>query len=294
VYKISGEGIFKMSADNPPVLRVPDKSTVVFETLDCFSNQLVEESRGMDTLNWERINPAAGPVYVEGAERGDALKITIQDIEMGAWGTMVALPGNGVLGSVVTESSVKRLPIRDGLVHFSDTLRLPAAPMIGVIGVAPAEGAVFCGEPGTHGGNMDNTRIAPGAVLYLPVFHPGALLAMGDVHALMGDGEIMVSGVEIPAKITVVLELIKQAGIEMPILEDARAWYTIASDADVERAVFEAVHGMAKILMKKLALTLNEAGMLLSAVGNLRFCQMVDPKRTVTMEVSKSILKGVL
>jgi amidase len=294
MYTLKDKRVFKMSADNPPALRVPDKSTVEFETLDCFSNQLTAESQEISSLDWERINPATGPVYVEGTEPGDGLKISVLSIELSEWGTMIALPDSGVLGGLVREGQVKRLPVRDGLVRFSDTLLLPAAPMIGVIGVAPQTGVVFCGEPGNHGGNMDNTRIAPGAVLYLPVYHPGALLSLGDVHAAMGDGEIMVSGVEIPARVRVRLELVKDACIEVPMLEDDRACYTIASDEDAERAVFQATYAMAKLLMKKLDLPLNEAGMLLSAAGNLQFCQMVDPKRTVRMEVSKTILGSVM
>ncbi|MDR3160615.1 MAG: acetamidase/formamidase family protein [Spirochaetaceae bacterium] len=294
MYTLKNEGIFKMSKDNPPALRVPDKSTVEFETLDCFSNQLKEESRQIDTLDWNRINPATGPVYVEGAEIGDALKISILSIELPEWGTMVAIPDNGVLGSLIPESQIKRLPIKNGLVQFSPSIFLPVSPMIGVIGVAPESGEIFCGEPGNHGGNMDTTRIAPGAVLYLPVYHRGALLALGDVHAVMGDGEIMVSGVEVPARVTVTLEVVKNAGVKLPLLEDRSVCAAIASDEDVERAVFEATAAMAAILMKKRGLSFNEAGMLLSAAGKLCFCQIVDPKRTVRMEVPKTILSGLI
>jgi amidase len=282
-----------MASDNSPALRVGDKSTVVFETLDCFANQISSESQKMETLDWDHINPATGPVYVEGAEKGDALKISIRSIEVAAWGTMVALPGNGVLGSLVSESSIKRLPVKNGAVQFTGAIELPLAPMIGVIGVAPENGAVFCGESGAHGGNMDNTRIAPGAVLYLPVYHPGALFALGDVHAVMGDGEIMVSGVETPARVTVFVELVKGAGLKMPMLENEDTCSAIASDKDVEKAVFAASECMTRLLMKNLGLGFNDAGMLLSAAGNLRFCQMVDPTRTVCMEVSKKILKSI-
>ncbi|GHV96073.1 acetamidase [Spirochaetia bacterium] len=294
MYQIQGKCVFKMSALNEPALRVPNKSTVIFETLDCFSNQLQLESQKMDALDWERINPATGPLYIEGAEAGDALKVTIEKIALAEWGTMVALPDNGVLGSLVTESEIKRLPIKNGIVRFNERILLPAAPMIGVIGTAPESGEVFCGEPGSHGGNMDNTRIAEGAVLYLPVYHPGALLSLGDVHAVMGDGEIMVSGVEAPASVTITAEVIKNAGLVTPLLENTRACSVIASDKDVEKAVFIATETMCRIVMKKLGLSLNEAGMLLSAAGNLRFCQVVDPKRTVCMELGKEILNSVL
>ena len=287
---ITGVSIFAMSKDNPPALTIASGETLRFETLDCFSNQVTDAAVGLDALDWTQINPATGPVAVADAEPGDALKITILDIEPGPVGTMAAIPENGVLGAFVTEGSVKRLPVIDGLVHFSDTIALPADPMIGVIGVAPAGEAIPCGEPGSHGGNMDNTTIRKGATLYLPVFAPGALLAMGDVHACMGDGEIMVTGVEIPAKVTVKVELLKHANLEHPLLENAHSCYAIASHEDLEQAVLAATLTMNRIVMDKLNLPFNEAGMLLSAAGNLEFCQVVDPKRTVRFGMPKTLL----
>ena len=94
--------------------------------------------------------------------------------------------------------------------------------MIGVIGVAPNEGEISCGTPGDHGGNMDTTLIAEGATLYFPVFHKGALFSLGDVHAAMGDGEVCVSGIEIPAKVTVTLEVIKDQSLSVPVVENIR------------------------------------------------------------------------
>jgi len=282
-----------MSAENSVVLEVEDKSTVVFETMDCFSNQLTSEEQKIETLDWSCINPATGPVYVRNAQPGDILKISILDIKVAQYGTMVALPQNGVLGEYVQEGQIKRIEVKNGIAYFSREIHLPCMPMIGVIGVAPESGAIPCGEPGSHGGNMDNTKIAAGSVLYLPVFQPGALLAMGDVHACMGDGEIMVSGLEIPAEITVHIEVIKYVSIKNPMMESSHACYTIASHEDVEQAVRVATLDMANILMLKNQLSFNEAGMLLSAAGNLQFCQMVDPKRTVRMEVPKTILSSL-
>ena len=287
---ITGASIFAMSKDNPAVLTIASGETLLFETLDCFSNQVTDATTSLDALDWVRINPATGPVAVAGAEPGDALKITILDIAVAPVGTMAAIPDNGVLGARVTESSVKRLPVSDGLVRFSDSIKLPADPMIGVIGVAPAGGAIPCGEPGSHGGNMDTTTIRKGAILYLPVFVPGALLAMGDVHACMGDGEIMVTGVEIPAQVTIKVELLKNANLEHPLLEDAATCYAIASHEDLEQAILAATLTMNRRVMDKLNLSFNEAGMLLSAAGNLEFCQVVDPKRTVRFGMPKTLL----
>lgn len=293
MYRLGNTAVFAMSAENSAALEVEDNATVVFETMDCFSNQLTSEEQKIETLDWSCINPATGPVHVRGAQPGDTLKLTILDIRVAQHGTMVALPQNGVLGEYVKEGQIKRIEVKGGIAYFNSAIQLPCTPMIGVIGVAPESGAVPCGEPGSHGGNMDNTKIAAGSVLYLPVFQPGALLAMGDVHACMGDGEIMVSGLEIPAEITVRIEIMKHTRINNPMLETSHACYTIASHEDVEQAVKAATLDMANILMRNFHLSLNEAGMLLSAAGNLQFCQMVDPKRTVRMEVPKTILSSL-
>ena len=165
--------------------------------------------------------------------------------------------------------------------------------MIGVIGVAPEKGAVNCGTPGNHGGNMDNKRIAAGAVLYFPVFHDGAIFSLGDVHAAMGDGEVMVSGVEIAADVKVRLSVIKGLKIETPMLENEDVCGVIYSHEQIEKAVFHAVRIMNEIVQKKRGLSFNDAGMLLSAVGDLKFCQVVDPERTVMMCIPKSILDSL-
>ena len=290
--KIENAVVYKMSADNAPVARVESGTILTFVTRDCFNNQLQADDAVLDALDWDAINPATRPVYIEGAMPGDILKVSILEIQPASCGTMAAIPENGVLGSIVQNSVLKKLPVQDGMIEFSPNIRLPCTPMIGVIGVAPAAGAVPCGEPGSHGGNMDNTKIASGATLYLPVFHAGALLAMGDVHACMGDGEIMVTGVEIPAEITVRAEVLKGRSIRNPRLENAEACYTIASDEDLEKAIFAAVQDMTEVVMEQLGMSLEEAGMLLSAAGSLQFCQVVDPKRTVRMEIKKSLLKG--
>ena len=288
---VEGKTIFAMSSSAVPVCRAGSYETVTFVTKDCFDNQFTEEGDVLDSLNWDCINPATGPVYVEGAMPGDVLKVKIEDIRVASWGTMAAIPDNGVLGDCVSRGTVKRIPVRDGVAWFNQDIGIPCAPMIGVIGVAPEKGEIPCGEPGSHGGNMDNTKIKAGATLYLPVFHEGALLAMGDVHACMGDGEIMVTGLEIPAEVTVTLEVLKGISIDNPMLEDGEACYTIASHENVETAVYTAVKAMTDILMRELGMSLEDAGMLLSAMGNLQFCQVVDPKRTVRMEMKKTVLK---
>ena len=293
--RVEGQTVYAMWGKNRPGWKVKSGSELTFVTRDCFDNQLLEEDARLEGLDWDAINPATGPVWIEGALPGDVLKVTSREIRVAALGTMAAIPGNGVLGELVKENALKHIRVRDGIAEFSPGIRIPCSPMIGVIGVAPAgEEAIPCGEPGSHGGNMDNTRIGAGTVLYLPVFQEGALLAMGDVHACMGDGEIMVTGLEIPAEVDVQVEVLKGVSIRNPMLETEEACYTIASDEDLEKAVFSAVYDMTQVVMRQLNMSLEEAGMLLSAMGNLQFCQVVDPKRTVRMEMKRSVLRNML
>lgn len=285
--------IFAFDATNAPVMEIEDGETLVFKTHDCFDNQLDDAQATIGNLNWDCINPATGPVYVKGAQVGDALKVEILNIKLGEQGIMCALPENGVLGSLVEEESIKRLKVQEGVVYFNDEIHFPIKPMIGVIGVAPKEGAINCGTPDCHGGNMDNTRITEGATLYFPVFHEGGLLALGDVHAAMGDGEVMVSGIEIKAEVTLRISVVKGVKIETPMLENDKICGVIYSDEDIEQAVFHSVRILNEIVQKNLHLCFNDAGMLLSAVGDLKFCQVVDPKRTVMMCIPKEIMRGL-
>ena len=285
--------VFALGDNKENAVKVQQGEILEFHTRDCFNNQIDSEDYVMDVLDWDHINPATGPVYVEGAEKGDVLKVEILDIKLDDMGTMCCLPENGVLGADITENQVKKVPIKDGKAIFNQ-FELSLNPMIGVIGVAPENESVPCGTPGRHGGNMDNTKIAKGATLYLPVFHDGAYFGCGDVHACMGDGEIMVSGVEIGAAVSVRLTVLKGVSIDNPRLEDAENIYTIASHEDLEKAIYTATKDMCGILQKNLGYTLNEAGMLMSAAGNLQFCQVVDPERTVRMAIPKTICDKVL
>ena len=290
---IENNRIFAFDGKNEPVAEVMDGETVIFRTHDCFDNQLSEEGTCIGALNWDLINPATGPVYVQNAMAGDVLKVEILEITLDQQGVMCALPENGVLGSLVKEESVKWIKVEEGKVHFNDKLVFDVAPMIGVIGVAPENGAINCGTPGCHGGNMDNKRIKEGASLYFPVFHDGALFSLGDVHAAMGDGEVMVSGVEISAEVKVRLSVMKGIRIETPMLENEEICGVIYSHEEIEKAVFHAVRIMNERVQEQLGLSFNEAGMLLSAVGDLRFCQVVDPERTVMMCVPRKMMKSL-
>ncbi|MCL2573582.1 MAG: acetamidase/formamidase family protein [Defluviitaleaceae bacterium] len=281
------KSIYAMSAANAPVLTVLAGSRVIFETKDCFGGQITCETDAFDGLDWGRINPATGPLYVEGAEIGDILSVTIEKIEIADKGVVACGQDMGTLGHLFDQNHIKILSIVEDKVIFSDDISFPINKMVGVIGTAPAvsEGEISCGTPCLHGGNLDCKKITEGATLLLPVNVSGALLAMGDLHAAMGDGEIGVSGLEVAGRVTVTVDVIKGKKLQTPMIFDDTHIMTIASHEDLDMAVDIATESMVKYLMEEKGMTLADATMLISLAGNVCICQVVDPKKTIRVEV---------
>lgn len=282
--------VYAMSPDNTPVARAQNGDTIVFETMDCFSGQIAKPEDRLGSLDWSRINPATGPAYVEGAEVGDTLKVEVLRIDLAPQAAIVEMPGSGVTGLAAQEEAVKLLPVKDGVVVLNEQISLPVKAMIGVIGTAPAEGAIATGTPDLHGGNMDCKRIGQGTTLYLPVNVPGALLAMGDLHAVMGDGEVCVCGAEIAGEITVRVSVMKGRPLPLPFLVTEDAAMAIYSAEGLDAAAEGTTLRMRSFLIDQVGMLPHEAGMLLSLAGELRICQCVDPNKTCRMEVALPLL----
>lgn len=290
------QSVYAMSADNSPVLTVQSGDTVVFETFDCFEDQIQDDQQDFGSLDWSHINPATGPVYIKGAEPGDLLIAHIKDMELADHGVMTTGPNLGVLGDELTKNVIRMIPIRGGKAVFSEDLELPLNPMIGVIGTAPAQGSVPCGTPGDHGGNMDCKRITTGAYVIFPVNVAGALFSLGDLHATMGDGEVAVCGVEIAGKVTVQLHVLKGKSWPAPMVFDESRVMTIAAEQDLDSASVKAVKNMVSFLQQECGMDKAEAAFLLSAASDLRVCQVVDPLITARVELPRWIVdkKGFL
>jgi amidase len=282
--------ILSMSPTNKEVARVESGSTVVFETYDCFSNQITSEDHPFSSVGWDKINPATGPLFIEGANPGDTLKIEIQDINIAEKGVMAISPKMGALAGTVTGEKTKIIPIDNGMARFSEKLELPIKPMIGVIGTAPKDEDIPTGTPKDHGGNMDCKRIVKGSTLYLPVNVEGGLLAMGDLHAVMGDGEVVICGLEIPGEVTVKVTVLKGQEYPLPFLVDDEHVMAIASAETLDEAAKKATKNMHTFLVEQLKMDVNEAAMFLSVGADLKICQIVDPLMTSRMELPKWVL----
>lgn len=280
---------FAFSGDNKPATRVSTPCHLTFETLDALNGQVVSEEQRLDSLDFDAVNPATGPVYIEGAKPGDALCVRIRAIRLESVGVTMTIPGAGLLPDQVN-GKVNMCRLTDKTFFFKD-VELPLNPMIGVIGVAPAEGGISCGVPGAHGGNMDTTGIGQGSMLYLPVFVPGALFGLGDLHAAMGDGEVCVTGIETVGEVDLSLDLEKNMRLPCPLLKTRDELAFLASAESTDQALQLSVRYMNDLLVRETDLDLDDALMLMSLCGNARISQVVDPLKTARFCMPLEVLK---
>lgn len=285
--------LFSFDKDLEPVLKVPSGETVRIRTKDCFGNQLQGPEDQLSEIGWEAINPATGPIYVEGAVAGGTLKVHIDNIELDAQTSSCTGKDEGVCGDRFSDWATHFCKVEDGKVVWDERLSIPVAPMIGVIGVAPEGEPVNCGTPGKHGGNMDNTAIAAGATLYFPVAVDGALFGCGDMHAVMGDGEVSVSGAEVAGYATVTLTALPELSVPNPLIENDTHFGIIVSAESLDKAAELAVQQMVDLLASRTNESEADLVMLLSLVADVRVCQMVDPEKTVRFMVPKYVLDAI-
>ena len=269
--------VYGFEKTQEPRLRLAPPAEVMIETHDARTGRLKRAEDVMTTApdyaeRFPKTNPATGPIFVEGAEPGDALAVDILGIELDDYGFLIVRPNLGLVHGLVNEPTAKICPVLDGLIHF-DTLRLPVRPMIGVMATAPAGEGIASLQLGRHGGNMDNNRLTVGTRLHLPIAVPGALFYVGDLHASMGDGEVSGTGVEIGGRVHLRLSLEKGAGREWPWLETRDLLITTAGAPAYEQAAEIAVRQMLHLLGERLGLSPADAFLLVSATGDVRVNQ---------------------
>ena len=284
------KAFFGFSPEVEPVMRAKQGEEVRLSTHDCFSGQLKTTADTLATLDWSITNPATGPIYVEGTQPGDLLRIDLHEVKAHGPSVMVAVPEVGALGHLIKQEETVIVENTEDSVVFKGKVVVKQKPMLGVIGVAPAEGTIPNSTPGGHGGNMDCTLITSGASLYLTVGVEGALFGCGDMHAVMGDGEVVVCGAETPGEVTLTPQVVDIPGLPTPFLENDEIVAVIASGETTDAAYKLALDMMHEFLTKVAGLSINDAAMLMSLVGNLKFCQVVDPLLTVRFEFPKSVL----
>jgi len=277
-----------MSSRNKPVACVEAGEVLVVSTLDCFSNKLRREEQTMSELTAADMNPCTGPVYINGAAKGDILKVEILDIKVGDHGVMLSDAAGFSKYGAGEEAKSIHVKVCDNKIYLTDDVIVDAIPMIGCIGTAPENEDILTTVPGFHGGNMDNAKITAGSTLLLPVFHEGALLSLGDLHAAMGDGEVTGCGIEIFGEVTIRVNIIKNVSMPLPAVITGNTFMTVASAKMLDDAAEMSVKMMLDCLTKLGELSIDDAWKIVGIIGDVRICQIVNALKTARCEVPLS------
>lgn len=280
-----------------PVLRVEPGTELELRTIDSSGGQLNADSTAADVgkLDFSKVNPVTGPVYVEGAQPGDALAIDILDFDQSGWGWTGIIPGFGLLAEDFTEPWLNISRYDEKRVEFRPGIHLPTRPFPGTIGVALAEpGLHSVVPPRSQGGNLDIRDLTRGSRLYLPVAVPGALFSLGDTHAAQGDGEVCGTAVESAMTVRLRLSLVKDADISRPqyrvpaaaVSEPAAGFHaTTGVGPDLMAASKDAIRAMIDHLGREYRLEPTLAYALCSVAVHLRISEIVDAPNWVVSAV---------
>ncbi|NBB82315.1 MAG: acetamidase [Alphaproteobacteria bacterium] len=275
-----------------PVLTVAPGETVAFETIDASGGQLTPDSTAADVAAMDpaRVNPVTGPVAIDGAEPGDAVKVTLLDFAPSGWGWTANIPGFGLLADQFPDPALHVW--RYDTAGLAPALygpggRVPLKPFAGTLGLAPA-------APGVHGvvpprrvgGNMDIRDMAAGTELWLPVEAAGGLFSIGDTHAAQGDGEVCGTAIESPMAVALELDLVKGADLAYPRFrtpgpvsrhKDAHGFeVTTGIGPDLYDGARAAVSAMIDLLSAEHGLGAVDAYLLCSVCADLRISEIVD------------------
>jgi acetamidase/formamidase len=289
----------------PPIATVPSGSIVTFDCLDSSGGQLTAQSTVADlaTLDFERVDPVQGPVAVEGAEPGDTLQIELLEFQPADWGWSASIRGFGLLADDFPDPALRitRLPAVGERAEFLPGIRVPVIPFCGEVGVAPPDGPRSTIPPDVFGGNMDTRHLTAGATLFLPVFHEGARLSVGDGHAAQGDGEVSGTAIETPMQAEVRVTVRKDLHVTAPEFLTApgassaerpvgRRYATDGVGPDLMTAARDATRRMIDWLGREHGIAPVDAYLLCSVAIDLRISEIVDmPNVIVTAHCPLSI-----
>ena len=286
---------------HPPALHIADGDQVITTTIDAGGSDALGQAVAGNP------NPQTGPFYVDGAEPGDTLQVSLESLSpnraIGYSYTMLA-------PNVVDPAYVRHLPKPERAEWRIDSARGTAAlltplaglsrlslalnPMLGCLGVAP-DGAQFISTAtsGPYGGNMDYVGIVSGTTVYFPVFVPGALLHLGDGHAVQGDGELVGTGIEISFDVRFTVRLLKGKTIQWPRGENDDFIFTMGNARPLDQALQHATTEMCQWLQEDYGLNEHAASTLMGMCARYDLGNIFDPAYTMVCKMSKQVLADI-
>jgi len=298
---------FEYAWDNSvePALEVESGETVLLHVRDASDEQIgpASTAAGVAALDFSKVNPVSGPIYVKGAEPGDTLAVELLEFETPTWGWTAIIPGFGLLADEFPEPWLRISEVTKDGVRFSERITLPFRPFPGTLGVAPPEpGPHSIVPPSRWGGNMDTKHLNAGTTLYLPVGVEGALFSLGDTHAAQGDGEVCGTAIETAMDVVLRLSLRKDVRVDAPqydvparaVAERERSSYHVCTGVgpDLMECARDAIRTTIGWLGENHDVDREEAYAVASVACNLRIHEVVDaPNWVVGCFVPRSILE---
>jgi formamidase len=282
-----------------PVVTITSGDTVELDLLDASAAQLTPDSKSDDVprLSFDRVNPVTGPVRIDGARAGDAVHVTLEELDVGPWGWAAAIPGFGLLADEFPDPELVHATVDRDRVELSFGVTLPLRPMIGTLGVAlPAPGPHPLLPPSRWGGNLDVRHVTRGTTITLPVGVDGALLSIGDTHATMGDGEVCGTGVETSGRVVVRVDVESGAAPPAPVLEvpastqrTGTSVVTTGVGPDLMLAAKDATRSMIDLVVRRTGIAPVHAYVLCSLTADLVINEIVDvPNWVVSLHLPAS------
>jgi amidase len=268
----------------PPAMAITSGEELVVETWDAYMG--VWGAHEQPTV----MGPATGPIAVEGAGPGDALKVELLAITPGASAMHDIRPGRGFLASEFTKRHPTVMPIRDGHLEFPGGLRVPVNPSVGLIATTPDYIQQTASDSGSYGGDIDMKELTAGSTIWLPVLVRGGLLVLGDCHAVVGDGAVGGTGAECAAEIHLRVTVEKGMGIQRPRALTPQYFVTVSYGEDVGEAMKQAVRDMVRFLVDDKGMDPYDAYTLLSLAGDIRVSRTFRPISPVKMMLSRQML----
>ncbi|TKT69511.1 acetamidase/formamidase family protein [Aquamicrobium sp. LC103] len=299
---ISKENLkYQLTAADAYVDHISPGDDVTIECEIAYNGGLVTSLESVVTpedLRFPYFNPLTGPIEVKGAKAGQVLCVQIKSMQLDEFGLTGLMPHSGLFQDWIFQrqpefTRFKPIRVADGIIHWDENRRIPAAPMVGAIGVAPSFGGILSIDNGEHGGNIDVQEVAPGCTIYLPIQVDGAYLYIGDCHARQGDGEVCgVGAIDIGARVTLAVEVKdRPSRMVWPRFENDTHIGVIGLGRPLEDAMRVAYREMIYWLADDYGFSEPDAYMLLSSIAEGRATQIMNPKSTYVCKVNKEFIK---
>ncbi len=301
---------YKWDNSLAPAIRIAPGDVVHCETQEVTDGQVTPgcPASALGAIDFDRLYPLAGPIFVEGAQPGDVLEVEILSLKPLEWGWTGILPGLGLLAEDFTQPYIRHFDITNGeYAELRGDIRIPIQPFCGTMGVATDEPGRHDVLPPTKGaGNIDTRHLNVGAKLYLPVFVPGAMFSAGDCHAAQGDGEVCVTGIECPMAFSLRFDVKKDRSLKpwryqfvtppgplQPRSDEQGYFAATALGPNLMENAKNAVRDVIDWLVVEKDLSREDAYVLCSLAVDLKISQIVDqPNFGVSAYLALSVFRS--